>query len=171
MNALGQTANAAVANPSSVAPNSMAPNPAAPNPNSALAPGLRLAFNPPPGPVAVGATFQVPVVLSGGIDVASVPLQIHYDPAKLSLVNVGPGEFLGRDAALVHRDDGSGGLSISAARPPGIPGVNGSGIVCVLSFQAKAAGESALAITRSAVANSAQKPLPAQGAQLNIVVK
>jgi general secretion pathway protein D len=100
-----------------------------------------------------------------------VPLQIHYDPAKLSLVNVGPGDFLGRDAALVHRDDGSGGLSISAARPPGAAGVNGAGIVCVLSFQAKAAGESALTITKSAVVNSAQKMLPAQNAQLNIVVK
>jgi general secretion pathway protein D len=209
MDALGQTATAAVKNPSPVAPNSMAPTPAAPPPTAppptapppsagkplagtpvapaqvapnpmppgAAAPdptgaqGLRFAFNPPPGPVAVGATFQVPVVLSGGTDIASVPLQIHYDPAKLSLVNVGPGEFLGRDAALVHRDDGSGGLSISAARPPGVPGVNGSGIVCVLSFQAKAAGESVLNITRSAVANSAQKPIPAQGAQLNIVVK
>jgi general secretion pathway protein D len=184
MNALGQTATAAVKNPSPVAPNTMAPspaanNPAAPNPvaPNSTAPGpiggvgLRFAFNPPPGPVPVGATFQVPVVINGATDVASVPLQLRYDPAKLSLVNVSPGEFLGRDAALVHRDDGSGGLSISAARPPGVPGVNGSGIVCVLLFQAKAAGESALNITRSAVANSAQKQLPAQGAQLNIVVK
>jgi hypothetical protein len=90
----------------------------------------------------VGATFQVPVVLSGGIDVASVPLQLHYDPAKLSLVNVVAGDLLEprrSGVALIHRDDGPGNSASVAARPPGIPGVNGSGIVCVLTFQAKAA--------------------------------
>jgi general secretion pathway protein D len=186
MNALGQTSAAAVANPSPVASNTMAPRPVPPNPGgpnppvsggppaapgSPPASGLRFAFNPPPGPLAVGATFQIPVILTGGTDIASVPLQMQYDPAKLSLVNVSPGDFLGRDAALVHRDDGSGGLSVSAARPPGAAGVNGAGIVCVLIFQAKAPGESILNITRSVVTNSAQKQLPAQNAQLNIVVK
>jgi general secretion pathway protein D len=161
MSAIGEVSTAAMNRQSAAAPDFAA------GPGT----GLRFAFNPPPGPITAGATFQIPVILTGGADIASVPLQIHYDPAKLSLVNVGPGDFLGRDAALVHRDDGSGGLSISAARPPGAAGVNGAGIVCVLSFQAKAAGESALTITKSAVVNSAQKMLPAQNAQLNIVVK
>jgi len=159
MDAIGESATGAMKEPSAYAASSIS------------ASGLRLAFNPPPGPIAAGSTFQVPVILSGGTDIASVPLQIQYDSAKLSLVNVGPGEFLGRDAALVHRDDGSGGLSIGTARPPGAAGVNGAGVVCVLSFRAKAAGESALIITKSAVANSAQKQLTAQSAQLNIVVK
>ena len=161
MSAIGEVSTAAMNRQSAAAPDFAA------GPGT----GLRFAFNPPPGPITAGATFQIPVILTGGADIASVPLQIHYDPAKLSLVNVGPGDFLCRDAALVHRDDGSGGLSISAARPPGAAGVNGAGIVCVLSFQAKAAGESALTITKSAVVNSAQKMLPAQNAQLNIVVK
>jgi general secretion pathway protein D len=161
MGAIGEASTAAIARQSSPPPNPMA----------GPGPGLRFAFNPPSGPVVAGSTFQIPVILTGGADIASVPLQIQYDPAKLSLVNVGPGDFLGRDAALVHRDDGSGGLSISAARPPGAAGVNGAGIVCILSFQAKAAGESDLTITKTAVANSAQKMLPAQNAQLKIVVK
>jgi general secretion pathway protein D len=131
-------------------------------------------FTPQPGPVAAGATFQVPVVLDGGANVASVPLQIQYDPAKLSLVNVNSGDFLGRDGqpvAMVHRDDGPGTITIVASRPPGAAGVSGSGVVCVLSFQAKAAGESAIAITRPGVVTSAQKQLPAQGAQVSIQVR
>jgi hypothetical protein len=44
-------------------------------------------------------------------------------------------------------------------------------VVCVLSFQAKAAGESVLAMTRAAAVNSAQQQVPAQGARVNIVVK
>lgn len=127
-----------------------------------------------PGQVANGSTFQVPVVISGAEDIASVPLQIHYDTSKLSLVNVESGDFLSRDGqavALVHRDDGPGDLTVNASRPPGAPGVSGAGVVCVLSFQAKAAGDSTVAITRPAAFNSAQKPIQAQGAQMTVSVK
>lgn len=133
--------------------------------------GVSLMFNPPSGPVAVGATFQVPVVLSDGTDIAAVPLQIQYDPAKLSLVNVNAGDFLGRDAAIIHRDDGPGSITIGASRPPGAAGVSGTGVICVLSFQARTAGQSALNITRPAVVNSAQQQVPATGGRVNIVVQ
>ena len=139
------------------------------------APG-RLSFSlvAPPGPAAVGSTFQVPVVITGATDIASVPLQVQYDPAKLSLVNVGDGDFLNRDGqsvALVHRDDGPGNIVLNASRPPGVAGVSGAGVVCVLTFQAKAAGESAIVITRPAALTSAQQPVQGQGTQTNIVVK
>jgi general secretion pathway protein D len=129
---------------------------------------------PQPGPVAVGSTFKVPVVLNGGTDIASIPLQISYDPARLSLVNVDSGDFLGRDGqavALVHRDDGPGSININASRPPGAAGVNGTGVVCILSFQAKTAGESAIVITRPGAVTTMQQQLPAQGARVSIQVK
>ena len=119
-----------------------------------------------PGQVAPGATFEVPVVISGASDVASIPLQIQYDPSKLSLVNVTGGDFLSRDqqaVALVHRDDGPGTITINASRPPGATGVNGAGVVCVLSFQAKAAGDSKVEITRPGALTSKQQPVLAQG--------
>jgi general secretion pathway protein D len=150
------------------------------NPSAARPPvppsagAVSFAFTPPAGPVAAGATFQVPVVLNGGADIASVPLQISYDPAKLSLVNVDSGDFLSRDgkaAALVHRDDGPGSLTVVASRPPGAAGVSGAGVVCVLSFQAKAAGESAIVMTRPGAVNSAQQQLPARGARISIKVR
>jgi general secretion pathway protein D len=135
---------------------------------------LSFMFTSPPGPVAVGATFKVPVVLSGGSDIAGVPLQIQYDPAKLSLVNVDSGDFLGRDGqavALVHRDDGPGSIVVNASRPPGAAGVSGTGVVCVLSFQAKTAGASDLIFARSGAVTSAQQQVPAQGARVNIQVQ
>jgi general secretion pathway protein D len=101
-------------------------------------------------------------------------LQIQYDPARLSLVNVDKGDFLGQDGqavALVHRDDGPGAIVLNASRPPGTAGVSGAGVVCVLSFQAKSAGESAITITRPGAVTSAQKPVQAQGAQVSVVVK
>jgi general secretion pathway protein D len=150
---------------------SLPATPAAAQPNLA-----RVSFNftPPTGPVPAGSTFQLPVLLSGGADIASVPLQISYDPAKLSLINVDSGDFLGRDGqavALVHRDDGPGSININASRPPGAAGVSGSGVVCVLTFQARVAGESTVVITHPGAVTSAQKQLPAQGAHVNIQVK
>jgi general secretion pathway protein D len=144
----------------------MAPQPGAQPVNIAL---IR-----PNGPVAVGSTFKVPVVLNGGKDVASVPLQIQYDPAKLSLVNVDEGDYLsrgGQAVALVHREDGSGNITINTALPPGAAGVSGAGTVCTLSFTAKAPGETTVAITRPAALNSAQQPLQAIGGQASIQVQ
>jgi general secretion pathway protein D len=131
-------------------------------------------FVPLPGPVTAGATFKLPVLLSGAADVASIPLQIQYDPAKISLINVDSGDFLGKDGqavALVHRDDGPGAININASRPPGAAGVSGAGVVCILTFQAKATGDSAVVITRPGAISSAQKLLTAQGARLSIQVK
>jgi general secretion pathway protein D len=122
----------------------------------------------------VGSTIQVPVVLAGGVDIASVALQVQYDPAKLSLVNLDTGDFLRRDgktATPIHTDDGPGNLTISIARPPGTAGVNGSGTICVLTFQAKAAGETAVTITKAALQNSMRQPVPATGAKATIVVQ
>ena len=132
-----------------------------------------LMFTPLAGPVAAGSAFQLPVVLNGGTDIASVPMQIQYDPGKLSLVNVAPGDLLSRDgqaAEPIHRDE-PGLISINASRPLGARGVNGSGVVYVLSFQAKAAGESVVAITRAATVNSAQQQTPVEGARISIQVK
>jgi general secretion pathway protein D len=63
-------------------------------------------------------------------------------------------------APRVHRDDGSGGVAISASRPPGVAGVSGSGQMCVLAFQAKAAGDSIVSITKAAARDSKHQALP-----------
>jgi general secretion pathway protein D len=136
--------------------------------------GVALMLSPPGGPVTPGKTFDVPVVLTGGKDIASVPFQVQYDPTKLSLVNVSSGDLLGRDnqaVALVHRDDGPGNITINAARPPGVPGVNGAGVVCVLSFEPKAAGSSVLSLTRGGANTSSQQRLPSPDSRVTIAVQ
>lgn len=128
----------------------------------------------PTAPVAAGSTFQVPVVLNGGMNVGSVPMQLHYDPAHLSLVNVSEGNLLSSDGqavALVHRDDGAGNVTVVASRPPGAAPLSGSGPVCVLTFQAKTAGASVLAITRAGIVNTAQQQVNGGVSQAEITVK
>jgi len=166
--ALAQMRTSAQAGPPVSTPNSAAPPGAPPA-------GLRFSPVPSSGPsVAAGSTFQVQIVVTGARDIASVPLQLQYDPSKLSLMNVGDGDFLGRDGqavALVHRDDGPGTLTINASRPPGAVGVSGAGVVCVLTFQAKSPGNTPISITRPGAMTSAQQPVPAEGAQTTIVIK
>ncbi len=176
----GQSAQAAapllMAQMNSDAQNNVNPAAAAPPQSAppALAVGTAFTLTQPAGSIASGASFQVPVVLNGAADVASVPIQLQYDPGKLTLVNVAAGNLLSKDGqavALIHRDDGPGNITVVAARPPGAPGISGSGVVCVLTFQAKAAGETALTMTRAGAVNSAQLAVPAKAAHFYLVVK
>jgi general secretion pathway protein D len=131
-------------------------------------------FNPPAAPLAAGTTFQVPVVLNGASNLASVFIQIHFDPGKLDLINVDSGNFLsgdGQAAALIHRGDNQGNVTIVASRPPGAVGVSGGGGICVLTFQAKASGPSALTVTRASVVSSAQQTVTAQSTPASVTVR
>jgi len=132
-----------------------------------------LQITPPQSTQAVGATFKMTVILSGGTDVFAVPMNVQYDASKLTLLNVDTDDpqnpnILGKDGqavALAHRDDGKGTAAIAASRPPGTRGVSGSGALCVLTFQAKAPGDASVAIARPMVRNSQQQPMPATGSQ------
>jgi len=160
-------------------PNSVgSPNPAnlpgPPRPGDLNPGNVRFGLTGPIKPVVPGSTFTVSVVLAGGKDIISAPMQVQYDPAKLSLVNVGTGDFLSKDGkavSLAHRDDPPGSIVINAARPQGAAGVSGAGVVCVLTFQAKVAGESDIAINNPMPRNSSQQPVPASGSKTTVVVK
>jgi general secretion pathway protein D len=149
--------------------------PTPPQPTTSPTPPSPVSFSltTPTSTPAVGTNFPMAVTLSGGKDISSVPMQIRYDASKLALVNVDSGDLLTKDGqavALVHRDDGPGMITIAVSRPPGSKGVTGSGSVCVLTFQAKAPGESDVVITRPGALDSAQKPIAASAQNAHIVV-
>jgi general secretion pathway protein D len=125
---------------------------------------------------AIGSTFQVTVMLSNAKDLSEVPLQMHYDPRVLSLVNVdvGAGGLLSRDGqavALTHRDEGNGQVTISAIRPPHTKGVDGQGTLCTLTFKALAAGDSPLTLLKIGAKDSNENNLPTVGNQAVVHVK
>lgn len=134
-----------------------------------------LKFDPPSVTTTSGGSFTVNVTMSGGTDVASVPLQITYDPKHLSVVKIDNGDFLTKDGqpvALVHRDDDkSGTLVASAARPPGVSGVSGQGTVFAITFVAKDRGDTVLSITRPGARNSQQQPIQVLGSQMTVKVQ
>jgi len=137
--------------------------------------GAGFIFDPPAVTQAKGATFAVNVMLSGGQNVYSVPLQLTYNPSQLQVVNISNGGFLSQDGqavALVHRDDPSTGtLQITATRPPGSGGVSGQGAVVTLTFMAKTSGQSALTITRGGARDPGMQPITMTGAQAAVSVQ
>jgi general secretion pathway protein D len=159
--------------PSPVVPT---PQPATPASNAKPSTGgpTILRLDPGSSTQKQGGTFTVNVQMGHAVDVASVPIQITYDPKVLQFVSVSNGEFLSRDGqpvALVHRDDSSvGKLQITAQRPAGTPGATGDGTVFSLVFMAKAKGTGTVSITIPGARNSQNQPLDVQGSQAIITV-
>ncbi len=160
---------AQVAMPQTATPQNLTP------PNQAGSGAGTFLFDPPTISQAKGTTFTVNVMLSGGQNVYSVPVQLNYDPNQLQMVNVSNGGFLSQDGqavALVHRDDpATGTLQITATRPPGAGGVSGQGAVVTLTFMAKGPGQSALTITRGGARDPAMQPIAMSGAQAAITIQ
>jgi general secretion pathway protein D len=157
-----------IASPATIDPSQAQPSPVPASPAASAGMAVSMQIVPPAAPPKAESTFQVVVRLTGGQDVFSLPMTMHYDPSKLSLINVDTGDFLGRDGqtvALTHRDDGNGMLAIASSRPPGMAGVSGSGPVCILTFKAKAGGDVSITLVRAAAKNSAQQSAEIAGSQ------
>jgi general secretion pathway protein D len=148
----------------------------APQLPSSQPPGsANFSFDPPAINQPPGSTFTVNVLVAGAQNAYSVPLQITYDPKMLQVVNVSNGTFLSQDGqavALVHRDDDSSGtLQITATRPPGATGISGQGIIVTLTFMAKSAGQSTLAISKGGTRDPNMQPTLVGGATATVTIK
>ncbi|MDE1161525.1 MAG: cohesin domain-containing protein [Acidobacteriaceae bacterium] len=134
----------------------------------AIAPPVSLTVVPAVANQTVGSTFQVALLAANAKDLYSVPVQLQFDPKVLQLVNVDLGDLLGRDgqaAALVHRDEGNGAVTISASRPPGVRGVDGQGSIATMTFRAIGKGDATISLVRIGAKNSAGANVPTVGTQ------
>ena len=146
-----------------------------PAPQQTLKPGQAgLRLEPGTQQQQVGSTFPMTVVLSQGEDIASVPIQISYDPKIFQFTKVTNGDFLAKDGqnvALVYRDDpATGRLQVTAQRTPGLQGITGDGTVFNLTFTAKAKGTGVISITVPGARNSKNQPVNALGSQSTVTV-
>ncbi len=166
-------ANAAAAAVETLKQQAVPPSPPGQTTPSSVPP-LSLVVLPANSTQKVGTTFQVAVVATFADDVTGVPMQVQFDPKVLQLVNVDAGRLLSKDgqsAALVHRDEGNGMVTISTSRPPGTPGVSGQGDVCTLTFRAVAPGDSNITLVKVSASNSHQVTVPAVGSQAIVHIK
>jgi general secretion pathway protein D len=161
--------------PGAQPPANQAPSQQPSSPNPGGQGSANFLFDPGQITAAKGNTFVVNLLISGAQNVYSVPVQLNYDPAKLQLVNISNGGFLSQDGqavALVHREDETTGtLQITATRPPGAGGVSGQGAVVTMTFQAKAAGQTPLTITRGGARDPGLQAITVNGAQASVTVQ
>lgn len=169
------TAQQPASQPPAAQPAQPQPNPPAGQAPQGAAAGAAFIFDPATITQKQGATFEVNVVLNGAQNAYSVPLQVNYDPKALQVVNVSNGNLLSQDGqavAVVHRDDDSTGtLQVTATRPPGSTGISGQGTVVTLTFMAKQAGQSTLAISKGGVRDPNMQPTLAAGATAAVTIQ
>jgi general secretion pathway protein D len=170
-----QTSPAQPQNAPASVPAQPSAQPAPSQPGNTPPAGASLNFDPAAVTQPVGSTFAVNIMVNGGQNVYSVPVQLSYDPKSLAVVNVSNGSFLSRDGqavALVHRDDPTTGtLQVTATRPPNSGGVSGQGDIFTITFMAKAAGQSTLSITRGGLRDGAMQPIEVAGSQATISIR
>ena len=116
----------------------------------------------------VGSFFSVFVRISSSRDVGSVPFTVLFDPEILEFVpsRSREGKFLLKDrskvAFLAKSSKGPSGLTgvtVGLSRLRSDRGVSGRGILCKLTFRAKATGISRLDFARARVLGPTTLPL------------
>jgi general secretion pathway protein D len=154
-------------NPTGQLPVTTATLPATAATPSAFGTPVNISVVPSSANQTVGSTFQVAVMLTGGQDIYSVPMQLQFDPRVLQLVNVDAGDFLSKDgqpATIAHRLDSNGLVTISTTRPPNTKGVSGNGQICTITFKAAAPGDSTISFVRAGASAKASATDPSKTA-------
>jgi len=119
---------------------------------AAPAANARATLNLDPGAIIAQASksFALNVTISRVPDIASVAMEIDYEPSLMQFVSVaevGPLAKDGQHVVLAHRDDQAAGvLKISAQRPPGSLGIPADGAVLSLVFRARRKGTASVSI-------------------------
>ncbi len=153
------------------APPATAPPATAPPPAGTA----RVQFAPAEVQTRVGGQVVVSVTLDGGTDVAFAPLEIQFDPKVLRLNDVVPGPLLANDGQQpdftnnIMNDNGTATVQLN--RRPGTPGVNGSGALVTMQFQAVGRGPTVVTIPQISVRNSHGQPVAGGSAQLTVNVQ
>jgi general secretion pathway protein D len=140
----------------------------------------------PPGVVAAsmvpsaaevqsGSTVTVQVNVSNVKDLAAAPMRVKYDAALLKLVDVQAGGFLGEPGKQVIfsevRSRQGGETKIQLQRLAGAGGVDGSGTLLTLKFEAKSAGTASISVADFSLRDSKLQSLQAAPPETSVVVK
>ncbi len=156
-------------------PDAPAAEPAAPA--TAPAAGPRIVFAPADPTVAPGDVFTIDVAIENVSQLFGIPMRIGYDREVLQLNEVEKGDFLageeGTDLIFsrnIRNQVGQAAVNIS--RFPGTGGADGAGTLIRLTFEALAAGESAVrVIPAGARVATSRQPLQIPAARTNVTVR
>jgi len=156
-------------------PAAPAQQPAAPvRPAQAPAPA-HLLFRPWTSPVQAGSTFTLQLDVDNVSDLVAAPFHLKFDPQILRLQEVKAGPMLSSDGQKViftrNILNDTGDATVNLNRLPGTGGVNGSGTLAVLTFQAIKAGTANVTFSDLAARNSQSQAVTTDVPHAEITVK
>jgi general secretion pathway protein D len=153
-----------------------APAAAAP-PAPSSAPGqLKIGFSPASIQTPLSYPMVVTVTVDGASDLFSAaPLKIKFDPTKLRLNDITPGDLFTRDGTRANfikdiRND-TGEATVTVARVQGSPGASGAGSIAVLNFVAVGKGQSTISVVDTTMKNSQGQAIPASAGSIPVTVQ
>jgi general secretion pathway protein D len=163
--------------PAPAPPATAPPLPGVPGSGGAPAPaaGTRVYFAPSQTTLSPSQRITISLLIEGGADVASAPMQIQFDPKLLRLNDVSLGDFFSKDdrqpvfTKNIMNDTGAAVVQLN--RPPGSHGVGRSGTLVTLIFQAVAPGTAVVQIPHLAVRNAQGAIISNSTPQLTVTVK
>jgi general secretion pathway protein D len=136
---------------------------------------MRVYFEPSQATANPSENITVSLLVAGGDNVASAPMQIQFDPKLLRLNDVGLGDFFSRGSQQpvftknIQNDVGL--VVVQLNLPPGTGGVSGSGTLVTLNFQAVARGAALIRIPNLAVRSAQGAVVSNSTPQLTVTVK
>jgi general secretion pathway protein D len=115
----------------------------------------------PPGQMQVGSgPYTLPIQISDANQLGSITLSISYNPAVLKARTVTEGAFLRQGGIATTYtpkiDEAAGRVEITIARPAGVTGISGTGLIGSLVFDAVSAGQANMSITGTATTATGQ---------------
>ena len=175
------TAPPATAPPATAPPATAPPAPPATAPPATAPPatvpagGTRVYFEPSQATANASERISVSLLMEGGTDAASAPMQIQFDPKLLRLNDVSLGDFFSKDdrppvfTKNIMNDTGAAIIQLN--RPPGSHGAGRSGTLVTLTFEAVARGTAVVQIPHLAVRNAQGAIISNSTPQLTVTVK
>jgi hypothetical protein len=127
-------------------------------------------FSPPQAAAKPGERFTVTVQVRRAVDLLAAPFRVNYDTARLRLVDIARGEFLGDGQPVSFVRDVNTGV-VRVSRLTGASGATGDGALVTLTFEALAPGESTVSLEQLAPVDSRAQPIAFNAAPLKVIVE
>jgi general secretion pathway protein D len=132
-------------------------------------------FDQPATALKTGAPLTLNLQIDNAADLFGAPMRLKWDPKVLRLNDVSRGALLASDGQQpiftrnIRNDEGEAVVVLN--RAAGAPGVNGSGTLLTLTFQAIGKGSTAVSVLDLSLRNAQMQPVSAQPAPAMVNVE
>jgi len=133
-----------------------------------------VAINPATAEVRTGGEFRMAVNVRGAQDIGAMSVTVSYNPRFVSLKDVSESgltrSFGAKVPFLKNIDDAAGVCTIGFTAAPG-QSTKGGGVLALLQFEAKSAGEASIVVAVPSAVNAAGSPISFQTTDARVVIR